>query len=86
MVISGRFLKASDTTYRDGKVVVGFIGSAYPQTLTTEQIQYIKDFYNMHGSKHEVCQEFPDDIEPMCSAMKNLKNGFLILTEDDADV
>lgn len=80
MVVSGRFSKVSDTTYKDGVVLVGLTGSLYPHDLTKENIQYIKDFYCMHDSKHEFCDEWPENVKPAYpAAEKNFKNGFLLL-------
>ena len=80
MIVSGRFSRVSRTTYKDGVVVVGLIGSLYPHDLTKENIQYIKDYYIMHDSDHEIVQEWLDDVEPWYpAAKKNFKNGYLVL-------
>jgi hypothetical protein len=80
MNIAGRFFKASDTTYRDGKVAVGFVGNITPWDLTMEDIQYIKSFYNMHGNKYEICQDVP---EKFGLKAKKSANGYLVLFEEN---
>ena len=88
MTIGGKFSRASATTYKDGVVLVGFVGNVYPHELTDENIQYIKDFYGMHDSVHEICMDWPGGVEPWYpSAKKNFKNGYLLLKKGDcADV
>lgn len=80
MNINGRFGRVSDTTYRDGVVLVGFLGSLYPHDLTPDNIKYLKGLYNMPNSTHEFFNEWPDGIEPAYpAAKKNFKNGFMLL-------
>ena len=82
MNISGRFGLASATDYRDGVVLVGFLGNVYPHDLTADNINYIKCMYNMGGSKHEFFNAWPDEIEPLYPAAKtNFKNGYMLLTK-----
>ena len=83
MTINGKFGLASATNYRDGVVLVGFLGNAYPQKLTAKQIDYIKGLYNMTGSKHEICTEWPAGVKPYYpAAMSNFKNGYILLTKE----
>ena len=82
MNISGRFGIASATDYRDGVVLVGFLGRLHPHDLTAAHIAYIKAFYNMPGSQHEIFNEWPAGIEPRYPAAKsNFNNGFILLTK-----
>lgn len=79
--IAGRFTRVSRTTYHNGTVLVAFCGSLYPHDLKTEQISYIKTFYNMPNAEHEFFNEWPGEIEPAYAAAKaNYKNGYLLLT------
>lgn len=81
MTINGRFGLASSTDYRDGVVLVGFLGNVWPRDLTPRQIDYIKGMYNMSGCKHEIFNDWPEGIEPLYpAAKKNFKNGFMLLT------
>ena len=81
MNISGKFTIASATDYRDGIVLVAFMGNVYPHDLKQAQIEHIKWFYNMPGCRHEILAEWPQEIEPRYPAAKaNFKNGFLLLT------
>ena len=83
MNINGRFGIASKTDYRDGVVLVGFLGNVYPHDLRKEQIDYIKTFCCMSGCKHEFFNEWPEQIEPPYpAAIKNFKNGFMLLTKE----
>lgn len=83
MNIAGKFGIVSDTDYRQGIVLVGFTGNAYPHDLTQKQISYIKAFYNMENCAHEICGEWPQGIEPRYPAAKtNFKNGFILLTKE----
>ena len=80
MNISGSFTCVSASTYHDGVVLVGFCGKVYPHDLTAGNIKYIKAFYNMPDSKHTICTEWPEAIEPSYpAAKKNFTNGFLLL-------
>lgn len=82
MNISGRFDLVSKTSYRDGKVLVGFCGNVYPHDLSTENIKYIKAFCNMPNGKHRFCAAWPEEIEPAYpAAKKNFKNGFMLIEE-----
>ena len=86
MNISGRFGMASATDYRDGVVLVGFLGNVYPHDLTAGNIAFIKTFYNMSECKHEFFSEWPDGIEPLYpAAKKNFKNGYMLLTKEKED-
>lgn len=86
MNISGRFGLASATDYRDGVVLVGFLGNVYPHDLTADNINYIKGMYNMGGSKHEFFNAWPDEIEPLYPAAKtNFKNGYMLLTKEKGE-
>ena len=86
MNISGRFGLASATDYRDGVVLVGFLGNVYPHDLTAENIKFIKAMYNMSGSKHEFFNGWPDGIVPLYpAAKKNFKNGYMLLTKEKED-
>jgi hypothetical protein len=81
MRIAGKFSRVSRTTYRDGVVLVGLIGDIYPHDLKSDEIAYIKAFYNMPGSNHEIYTTWPDRVEPAYTAAKtNIKNGYLLLT------
>lgn len=83
--IAGRFSRVSKTTYRDGVVLVGFVGYVYPHDLTAEQIAYIKAFYMMPGGDHEFFNKWPDEIEAAYPAAKtNFKNGFMLITANNA--
>lgn len=83
MNINGRFGLVSKTDYRDGVVLVGFLGNVYPHDLRKEQIDYIKCCYNMSGCNHEIFTDWPDGIEPLYpAAKKNFKNGFMLLTKE----
>lgn len=80
MNINGKFAKVSKTTYRDGKVLIGFIGDVYPHDLTESQIEYIKAYYMMPRSTHRFYNEWPDKIEPAYPAAKNnFINGFMLI-------
>ena len=83
MSISGKFGRASKTTYRDGKVLVGFCGDIWPRDLRPEQIQYIKTFYHMPAdSQVEIFNDWPEDIEPAFPAAKaNFKNGYMLIAQ-----
>ena len=82
MNISGRFELVSNTTYRDGKVLVGFCGNVYPHDLSETQIKYIKTFYCMPDGKHMFYSEWPDGIEPRYpAAKKNFVNGFMLIEQ-----
>lgn len=86
MNIDGRFSIVSATDYRDGVVLVGFLGRVCPHDLKPRQIEYIKYFYNMPNSTHEIFTEWPNGIEPRYPAAKsNFKNGFLLLKKETAD-
>lgn len=81
MTINGRFGLASATDYRDGVVLVGFLGNVWPRDLTHRQIDYIKGMFNMTGCQHEIFNEWPEGIEPLYpAAKKNFKNGYMLLT------
>lgn len=81
MRLAGKFTRVSKTTYRDGLVLVALIRDVYPHDLTPEEIAYIKAFYNMPGSNHEIYTTWPDRVEPAYTAAKtNIKNGYLLLT------
>ena len=83
MTIAGKFGIVSATDYRDGIVLVGFLGNAYPHDLTQKQIDYIKGFYNMENYEHKICDEWPSEIEPLYPAAKsNFKNGYILLTKE----
>ena len=83
MNISGKYTIASATDYRDGIVLVAFMGNLYPHDLTPAQITHIKWFYNMPNSRHEIRTEWPDEIAPRYPAARtNFKNGFLLLTNN----
>ena len=78
--MAGRFSRVSATTYRDGVVLVGFLGSLWPRDLYPEDVAYIKAFYMMPGSTHEILNDWPEGIEPWYPAAKvNFKNGFMLL-------
>lgn len=81
MNIRGRFGKASNTTYSDGVVLIGFVGNVCPHDLTLNNINWLKQMYNMpKDCKHEILTSWPEDIEPVNeAAKKNFKNGFLLL-------
>ena len=80
MNIIGKFARVSNTTYRDGSVLVAFCGNVYPHDLSAANIEYIKTFYNMSGCKHEFFCEWPESIKPSCTAAKkNFRNGFMLL-------
>lgn len=80
MNICGRFLSVSKSTYREGKVLVALVGDVYPHDLSKEQIAFIKTYYNMPHSAHEILIEWPDDVEPAFEAAKtNYHNGYLLL-------
>lgn len=81
MNISGKFARVSETTYRDGSVLVAFCGDVYPHDLSAANIDYIKTFYNMNGCKHEFFFEWPESIKPSyTAAKKNFRNGFMLIT------
>lgn len=81
MKLAGKFTRVSKTTYHDGLVLVALIGDVYPHDLTPEEIAYIKAFYNMTHSTHEIYTTWPDMVEPAYTAAKNnYKNGYLLLT------
>lgn len=83
MNISGRFTRVSDTTYRDGVVLVGFVGNVYPHDLSKENIDHIKAFYCMSGCKHEFFNEWPEFITPAYpAAKKNIRNGFMLIYQE----
>ena len=79
--LAGKFHRVSKTTYRDGIVLVGFIGDVWPHDLNPKQIDYIKTFYNMPlGSGHMIFNEWPLGFEPEYPATKtNIKNGFMAI-------
>jgi len=78
--IEGRFTRVSKTTWSDNHVLIGFVGSVYPHDLKPDQISFIKIFYMMPNSTHEIYNEWPSEIEPAYPAVKsNFKNGFLLL-------
>ena len=78
--LAGRFSRVSKTDYRDGVVLVGFIGNIWPHDLTTDNIHRIKAFMEMPDSTHEFFNEWPEGIEPAYPAAKtNFKNGFMLL-------
>lgn len=84
MNIAGRFSIASATDYHDGVVLVGFMGNVYPHDLKQSQIEFIKGFYCMPNSKHEIFTEWPNGIEPRYPAAKtNFRNGFILLTKGE---
>lgn len=84
MNIEGRFSIVSDTDYRQGIVLVAFLGDVYPHDLKETQIEYIKGFCNMRGCRHEIFNEWPDGIEPRYPAAKrNFKNGYILLTREE---
>ena len=80
MNLNGRFGRVSTTTYRDGVVLVGFLGNVYPHDLTAENIKWLKGMYNMpQDCKHTIFLEWPDGIEAAYpAAKKNFKNGFIL--------
>ena len=78
--ISGRFGLVSATDYRDGVVLIGFLGNVWPHDLTQSQIEWLKGLYQMPNSTHEIFSVWPDGIEPLYpAAKKNFKNGFILL-------
>ena len=78
--IAGRFSRVSKTTYHDGLVLVGFLGSVYPHDLSNEQIAYIKTFYMLPDSEHEFFNSWPEEVEPAYPAAKtNFRNGFMLI-------
>lgn len=83
MTINGRFGLVSATDYRDGVVLVGFLGNVYPHDLKQEQIDYIKGVFNMPGCYHQIFSEWPEYIAPLYpAAKKNFRNGFMLLTTE----
>ena len=84
MNIAGKFSIVSATDYRQGIVLVGFTGNVYPHDLKQAQVEYIKAFYNMEHCTHEICTEWPSEIEPRYPAAKNnFKNGYILLRKEN---
>jgi len=81
MNIAGKFARVSDTTYREGTVLVGFCGNAHARDLNPVQVEYIKAFYVMEGANHSILESWPEDIKPAYpAARQNFRNGYLLLT------
>ena len=79
-LLAGKFGRVSKTYYRQGVVLVGFCGNIWPHDLTSDNIKYIKAYYNMSDSVHEFFDEWPEGIEPAYPAAKsNFKNGFILI-------
>ena len=68
--ISGRFTIADITP---NYLAVGFIGSAWANSLTQAQIDHVRGFYNMHDKRAEVWREYPSKLN------RNHYNDFLII-------
>lgn len=82
--INGRFGLVSATDYRDGVVLIGFLGNVWPHDLTQSQIEWLKGMYQMSGSTHKIFNEWPDGIEPLYpAAKKNFRNGFILFQKGE---
>ena len=82
MSIAGKFTRVSKADYRDGYVMVALCGNVYMHDLTTRDIRHIEAFYNMpEDSVVELCEEWPDAIEPWYPAARNnYHNGYVLIT------
>lgn len=74
MNITGRFTVADRTP---DAVIVGLIGSATLDRLTADNIDHIRAFYNMPGSRYELAKTYPDKLK------KGPFNGFVLLYRDE---
>ena len=78
--INGKFHRASKDYGKNGPVLVGLCGNAYPHNLTDLNIDHIKTFYNRATWKHKLLNDWPENIVPAYKAAKsNFKNGFILI-------
>lgn len=68
--IAGRFTIADLTPEY---LAVGFIGSAWADSLTTAQLDHVRGFYGMTGKRAEVWPSYPVKLN------QNHYNDFLII-------
>lgn len=68
--IAGRFTIADQTAEY---LAVGFIGSAWADSLTPAQLDYVRGFYGMTGKRAEICHKYPVKLN------RNHYNDFLII-------
>lgn len=79
MNICGKFSRVSATTCKDGVVLIGFCGNVTWRKLTDENLEHIKAFCGMSGSKHTFCTKWIDGIEPKYPAARSNFHSFLLL-------
>ncbi|WP_295617360.1 hypothetical protein [uncultured Intestinimonas sp.] len=68
--IAGRFTIADQTAEY---LAVGFIGSAWADSLTPAQLDYVRGFYGVAGKQAEVWHSYPVKLN------RNHYNDFLII-------
>lgn len=68
--ISGRFTIADQTPEY---LAVGFIGSAWADSLTPAQLDHVRGFYGMTGKRAEIWHKYPVNLN------RNHYNDFLII-------
>lgn len=79
--LSGRFVRVSDLLDLKGRCVIGMIGSLNRETITDEDIAFIKMFYCRTGWKHWFSEKFPDGFNPRAKMALGNFNGFIVLEE-----
>lgn len=68
--IAGRFTIADQTAEY---LAIGFIGSAWADSLTPVQLDHVRGFYGMTGKRAEVWHKYPVKLN------RNHYNDFLII-------
>lgn len=68
--IAGRFTIADQTAKY---LAIGFIGSAWADSLTPAQLDHVRGFYGMTGKRAEVWHKYPVKLN------RNHYNDFLII-------
>lgn len=80
--VAGKFERVSafQGSWKEGPIVVGFIGNLTKRTIAPESIEYIKGYYNRAGWNHRFVDEFPKEMEIRNGfAIGNITNGFMVI-------